>query len=215
MLTRLLLAAVSIVLIAPMTAGATPITFDFAGTLNAAINGTTQFTGSATINGDPTVSNWGTVSGELTNALVSESGGDVSITLNVGGQTVNFANNPQNPYTQATFQAWSVLQGIANPTGEPMVESLWYGAIQSGNPQATFAMSFYDFSANGVSTLSNLRNLNLPLSTGSVFFTATPGGQAEGTITSIALVSTPEPSTLAIFAVLGIAAIAHRSRRNR
>jgi hypothetical protein len=167
----------SVLLIAPRPAGALPITFDFAGTLSTPINGATTFTGSTTINGDPTITNPNGFEGLSVNAMAAESGSDVSITVNVGGQVYTFANSPQNPSTQATFNAFNILQGIGNPNGTPTVESMWKGSVQSGgNVQQSFGMNFYDTNSNGVASLRNLRNMTFPPDTSSVNLQVTSGG---------------------------------------
>jgi hypothetical protein len=192
---------------AQQTVGASPITYDFTGTFGGqAVNGVSQFNGSFTINGDPTVSSSGSV---------NESGSDVSVTVNMGGQLFNFVNQ-QNPDVVATFIAGELPTWIANPTGLPQDQAFVYGATQSGNPIITFGMSFYSPAA--ADQLANLRNFSFPTGTSSVYVTDTSGTSyqwAEGSITSIDLVSTPEPSTLAVFAVLGIAAMVHRRQRRR
>jgi len=208
MLARLSLAiVVSIALSTQRTAGASPITYDFAGTFGGqSLNGISQFNGSFTINGDPTVGSSGSV---------AEGGSDVSLTVNMGGQVYNFVNQ-QNPVIVASFTAGESPAWIANPTGPPQDEAIVSGAIQSGNSLVAFGMSFYSPAA--VDQLANLRNFSFPLGTSSVYVTDTSGGsyqEAEGTITSIELVSTPEPSTLAVFAVLGIAAMVHRRQKRR
>jgi hypothetical protein len=75
-------------------------------------------------------------------------------------------------------------------------------------------MEFY--SPGGSELLSNLRNFQYILNTS----TFNLGGRLlgsnqgiDGTVTSIQLVSTPEPGALAVFAMLGIAGVLHRRQR--
>jgi hypothetical protein len=206
MLARLSLAImVSIVLIGPQTAKSGPITYDFTGTFsgNTAVNGSNQISGSFTINADPTVSPGAT--------SVTESGIDVSITVNSGGYVYNFVSTPQNP-TFATFTAVELQPNLApNLTSQPLFEYRWFGV----NPSLghVFAMDFYN--PGGASELlANVRNLKFNLDSSSFYFSSTllggPNQGGSGTITSITLVSAPEPSTLAAFAMLGIAMIARQ-----
>jgi hypothetical protein len=208
MLARLSVAfVVSIALISPQTVGASPITFDFTGALGPnvqPVDGSRQFSGSFTINGDPTV-NPGSYA-------VSEGGSDVSITLNVGGQVINFVNSPQSPNTSANFYVTQVtLQEKTGPVLED--EFLVSGVTPSGSSTLYFNFSF--FSPATDNQLGNLRNFSLPLDSSSVNLEVSSGTFQGplGTITSIQLVSAPEPSMLAVFAVLGIAAMAHGRRR--
>ena len=111
---------------------AEPITYDFAGNFDQPMNGTTQFSGSFTFNVNPTPSNFGTIGiiqdtiskvGSVSVAQpaaysfsplpsyvpgpapIAEYGNDVSLTVNMGGQTIHYTNTTQNPYF-ATFSAW-------------------------------------------------------------------------------------------------------------
>jgi hypothetical protein len=194
-------------------AWASPITFDFTGTLKAPINGTEQLSGSFTINGDPTPTGW-----PYPLTSVNENGSDVSITVNMGGQVFHF-DNGQNPLTTASFTTgpsptW-IMQGLSGP---PQA-STWIGGGTSssdGSPGAEFGMTFY---SPALLNLTNLRDLSLPLGSGSVYVTTSSsiygiGVAVGGDVTSIELVPTPapEPSTLAIFAALGIATMAYRHR---
>src|SRR5262249_46774541 len=106
---------------------ASPITYDFTGTLNTPMNGTSQFSGSFTFNADPTASDLGILGLNATGTVlaftpgapllpaspIAEYGSNVSLTLNVAGQVMQYTNTPQNP-TLARFTAGRVS------TTEPM-----------------------------------------------------------------------------------------------
>ena len=215
-----LIIVASIALGLARSAGASPITYDFTGNFaGLGLNGLSPFSGTLTINGDPTVS---TISGLPS---VSEARGDVSLTLKAGGQTFEYSNQA-NPASVATFSvgvspSWTMYPGPSayDPSGLPYDEAMIYGAIQGGKSPSSVGISFYNYDPSAVYQLGNLRNFNLPAGTGSIFMTSaigTAGGfVGEGTITSMQLVPTPapEPSTLAVFAALGFAAMAHRRLR--
>jgi len=216
MLNRLsFIIAVSIVLSSQQIVGASPVTYDFTGTLNQPVDGSTTFTGSFTINANPTVNpgaSW-----------VAESGSDVSLTVNLGGRMINYVNTPQFP-DSATFQlAWfsaSFMQAfLIGPPGVAALPELEFsvkgGGANGGN--ITFAMSFDK--PGGVEQLSNPQDVILPLN--SIYVTvedtepypASNQGSA-GSITSIEAVSVPEPSALVVSAMLGIAAMVYRRCHN-
>jgi len=155
------------------------------------LNGISQFNGSFTINGDPTVGSSGSV---------AEGGSDVSLTVNMGGQVYNFVNQ-QNPVIVASFTAGESPAWIANPTGPPQDEAIVSGPYRAEIPSLLFGMSFY--SPRGGRSTRQPEELQLP-----------PGPHRPSTLrilredrtrrprgpsTSIELVSTPEPSTLAVF----------------
>ncbi len=205
MFNRLSLSVAALAVFGTQSTGlADPITYDFSGQFNQPFNGSTQISGSFTFNPNPTLGGY---------SYVSETGSDVSITVNAGGQVYNFVNDPQNPFTSATVNA-DVVPAQYSPPGESEVEIAVLGAMESGNLLASFGMTFY--SPGGLELLQNLRNFNYVLNTSSVSLQVTSQGTLEGgygSVTSIELVSTPEPSTLALFAVFGIAAMVHRSLR--
>lgn len=203
---RSLALAVLIVVVSQKSAGASPITYDFTGTFlqNGMVNGSHQISGSFTINSNPPPSSG------LSPAI--ESGSNVSITINAGGQVYSFANTPQNP-SVATFTAYEWLPGSPpNPmSSQPLIEYAWSGSMPSVNPTLNFWMAFYD--PGGIQSLNNAMNFNYNLVTSSFDFGGSllgSGQGGDGSITSITLVSAPEPSTFAAFTVLGIAAIVHR-----
>lgn len=194
MLARLSLAiVVSIALSSQQTVGASPITYDFTGNLGSS-DQPNPFSGSFTTNGDPTVppaTPWPT-----------EFQTNVSITVNVWGLVLNFVNTGSlNLYALPPWQSTGSV---------PEVELDVMGLSQT----ETFVMTFYGPTADD--QLANLRNLSFPLDSSSVdiaVYWGTTAWKGEGSITSIELVSAPEPSTLAIFSVLGIAAMVHRRCR--
>jgi len=107
MLNRLsFIIAVSIVLSSQQIVGASPVTYDFTGTLNQPVDGSTTFTGSFTINANPTVN-------LVANPYVAEDGSDVSLSVNLGGAydqlrqyaaVVRFSHVPIN-LVQSVFRA--------------------------------------------------------------------------------------------------------------
>ncbi len=210
MIARLSLAIVISIAVGSLdTAGASPITYDFTGDFlaGATFNGTKQFSGSFTVNGDPTLASPSSLG-------VIESGRDVSLTLNVGGQVFSFLNQ-QNPVPGT---ALFVVQAAPVPVGEPGVGPLQLeagvtGTVGNGNSSVDFGLTSYSPAADD--DLANLRTLNFSLGSTSAYFTDISGEtsfESGATITSIQLVSAPEPSTLVVFCVLVIAAIAHRRR---
>jgi len=201
---------VSMALLAPRAIEASPITYDFAGTFNQPVNGSNQFSGSFTIDSNPTVPialpSWDS-------GGVGENGSDVSLTVNMGGQTVNFVNTSQNP-ENATFQAAVIGSGMTGASAPPVsVDFTLQGYLGTNNP---IGLSL-NFSHPGTDLqLADIGNLNSPSFTASVVATNPPGAPSQsvnGSLTSIEQVPAPEPSTLAVFAVMAIAAMAHRRFR--
>ena len=207
--TRLSLAVVATIsLIVASPALASPITYAFTGTLAAPLNGSNQFSGSFTINGDPSVSG--------NPGSVIENGNDVSLALNIGGQKFNIVNQANAP-AAVSFTAGLSPSWIMNPTGPQQDEALISAGMQSTNPLAKFNFGLSFYSPASSDQLDNLRDFSFPIASSSVFAIGTLGGssfQTGGSITSIELVPTPtpEPSTLAIFAVLSVVAMTRRRR---
>ncbi len=195
---------------------ASPITFDFTGILNPSvslpINGTYQISGSFTINSNPPAGPT-TIPGN--GIELTENGSNVSLTVNAGGQTFNFINTSQNPDI-ATFNAIVWPPGSpSNPTTGPFNEIQVAGSQQIGPKLTSFSMSFYNpgattFFANPGSSayVPGSSTFNFTVSTNSV---VDAGGS--GVFSSINAV--PEPSTLIVFAVLGMTALVHGRRRAR
>jgi hypothetical protein len=218
MLNRLsFIIAVSIVLSSQQIVGASPLTYDFTGTLNQPVDGSTTFTGSFTINANPTVWSSATVNPPDLPVMsgVFESGSDISLTVNLGGQMINYVNTPQFPGSaRFSLTTWSDLMnmspGLAGLKG-PLLEFTVGGGANGGN--ITFGMIFE--SPGGVEQLSNLRGVSLPLNTSyvTVYDSSSQQGAA-GSITSIEAVSVPEPSALVVSAMLGIAAMVYRHCHN-
>ncbi len=217
MFHRLSLAiALSVLVSTPQVVLAEPITYAFNGTFKEPFDGSLTFSGTLTINATPTL---GPGSGQLS---VTENGSDVSLSLNLGGQAINFVNTPQNPYSNATFSAFVEWNGASaeNPSGYPEV-AFTAGGVSGGvggnGSTLDFAMTIYSPS---VSTLpANLASLSLPLDTSSFGITYFAEGATQitdtggGVITSMEIVSTLEPNTLVVFAGLGIAALVLRRYR--
>jgi PEP-CTERM motif len=211
MLNRLaLVVAVWVLVDTHRMVAANPITYDFTGTFQQPFDGSTAFSGSLTFNATPTLQD-----ATLQGGGVAETGSDVSLTLNAGGQVFNFNNSPQNP----TSSGVSVFP--SSPLGTlPSVE-LSFGGRNSGaagsGPAISFAVTMYDY---GVAALpySNLASLSFPAYTSSVQLQELTAGGAisggvGGALTSFEAVSTPEPSTLVVFAGLGLAALLRRRCR--
>jgi hypothetical protein len=206
---RLLVVAVLTLLSTHRMVGASPITYDFTGTLNQPVDGSKTFSGSLTINAIPTPA-------EMLGGGVAEDGTDVSLTVRVGGQVLNFINTPQNP-NSVSFQA-----GVTPPNDRdfmPSVATFLVGGMNWGNtgngPTSSFAMNIY--SPPGVESLpANLADVSLVPNTSSVRISDSSGGSSQdsgGGLTSIEIVSSPEPSTLVVFAGLGIAVLVYRRHR--
>jgi PEP-CTERM motif len=202
MLNRVALAVAVLVLIStPRIAVASPITYDFTGTLNQPVDGATTFNGSLTFNATPTGSEV-----PIAGYSVSETGSDVSLTVNVGGQVMNFSNSPQNPHISLMVSA-DVEPNQPLTTTEFSVYGGNDGGATGSGTTGTFFLSFYDVGLGAVP--SNLANLPLPVQGEDTELTV-GSSSSVGTLTSIEVASAPEPSTLAVFAGLGLAALVRR-----
>ncbi|MHC5540591.1 PEP-CTERM sorting domain-containing protein [Singulisphaera rosea] len=206
--SSLLFVVASIALVGGTPALASPLTYAFTGTLQAPVNGSTQFSGSFTFDADPAVVN--APSGASTNpSQVVENGSEVSMTVDAGGQTFHFANDA-DPLSNVSFNAGLTHNSIMDPSSTQQDEA----SMSASDGTNSVGLSFY----SPVVDLHNLRNLPLILNTGSFFIgnLAVGGqtfGQIEGTFSSIEPVNTPEPGSLALFAGIGIAAVAYRRNR--
>jgi hypothetical protein len=228
-----------ILLVIPSIGRADPISFDFTGTLTQPMNGSNQFSGSFTINADPIAANIGFLGNNGYGILtftptepqsdpserrgIAEYSSDVSIRLNVGGNTINYVNKAQNP-TLATFSAGSVQLGnhVTSNTSFTDMVALW-GNSTTENPGNSFTNN--SFTLNFVATpdtifsnlapghVSNLRAFNFSARVDSVGGATAAGVPWSGTITSLVEVPAPEPSTLVVFAVLGAAVMGARRCR--
>jgi hypothetical protein len=209
MLSRLALVFAVLVLVeTPLMVAANPITYDFSGTFSQPFDGSTAFSGSATFNATPTPQD-----ATWDGAGWNETGSDVSLTLNAGGQVFNFGNSPQD-----TFVGARVSVGPSSPLGTlpSLALSLFGYAGASGiGTSTTFGVTMYSY---GIGTVPpNLASLSFPVYTSTVVLQelseGTISGGAGGALTSFEMVSTPEPSTLVIFASLGVAALVHHRCR--
>jgi hypothetical protein len=204
--------AISLALVAPQAIEASPITYDFSGTFNQPINGSTQFSGTFTIDSNPTIlislPSW-------ESGGVGENGADVSLTAHIGGQTIDFVNTSQNP-ENAMFEA--AVLGTGEVTRDPAPPSVDFSlqGYSGTNDRMAFTLSFTRPGTHY--ELAELTSLASPSYTSSVTVNYDPGGQTQqvdGSLTSIELVSAPEPSMLAVFGVMAIAGMAHwRLRRS-
>jgi hypothetical protein len=125
--------------------------------------------------------------------------------VNVGGQALTFANSPQNPYVSLTV-GWNDDVDQAPVTGAPIAEFSVDGVNAGSGTTAKFFMAFYGSDLSVLPTIQAGMVLGAPdveLSVGSGSLVE----GSEGTITSIQEVPAPEPSTLAIFTGLSVAAL--------
>jgi hypothetical protein len=221
MLNRLHCAlAASIILVTPSIVTANPITYDFSGTFDTPINGTDQFSGSFTIDVNPTATYYSSPAYPTVSPWsVSENGTDVSLTVTIGGQTTNYVNTPgsfnlaslwvgQNPSNYELDPSGDVIRVAGSPAYSDPGINPGFGLVLN-NPTDVI------FSQMGPNNVVNLQNFDFSaLNVGMASYTNESGVLDDGTITSVEAVPAPEPSTLAVFAMLGIAAIVHRRRRN-
>jgi hypothetical protein len=194
-----LVLAVSVLVSTPRLVVADPITYDFTGTFSQPFDGSKTFNGSLTFNATPTT-------GDSSDSL----------TVNVGGQVLTFSNSPQNPNVSLTVGA-----DVEPNTTTPTVEFSFVGSIEGNDTSRTFGVTMYDYGLGAVP--SNLASLNLPLYTSTALLQEitvnNSTGEVEsvtggsGVLTSYEAVSTPEPSTVVIFAGLALAAIVRGHRR--
>lgn len=195
MLPRLaLVVAVSVVLGTPRMVMADPIKWDFTASLNKPVDGSKAMSGSITFGGT---------------SILELGVNDVSVTLNLGGQVFNFQDNPQDSSSGTVsfdviqsqpFQSWP-----GGPS-EPIAE-FYLSAI---NNQVKFFMTDY---VSGISLnppfspTANFSAADLLHGDAGFNFSLNATEGAVGSITSMELVPTPEPSALFIFAGLGVAAM--------
>ena len=210
MLNRLA-AALSILVLActQQMVWASPVTFDFTGTLLQPIDGSSTFSGSFTVNPNPTV--------QPGTGSAAEFGADVSAVLTLGGQSTNFVNTPQYPQLVQVLvntQAGEFWPG----TGAPTTEFALLGALSAGTPR--FAITLY--TPGGSNLLTNLANLTLPaIHSDSIDVADNSGGNGGGTVesvgglTSLTLVTAPEPATILVYlaVIAGLVARGWRSVR--
>jgi hypothetical protein len=219
---RFCVLAASMLLGIPSIVTANPVTYNFTGTLTTPVNGSNQFSGSFTINANATVGNTG-LSAPYFPYWISENGNDVSMTVTLGGQTTTYANTSQ-------YQNLATLTAAVNPaslpaSGNPSGDVVTVGGVPAYSDPGYnpgFFVSFTSptdpiFSQLRPNNVANLLNFNFSSTANSdhAQFTNTSGVIDDGTITSIAEVPAPEPSALAVFAMLGVAAIVHHRHRRR
>lgn len=186
---------------APSVAWADPITYDFTGTLGQPYDGTTSFSGSFTINN-------ATVSGGY---VVGDEAGS-SMTLHFGNDVVTYTNNPQDPNSEFGI---SVMPSSApsSPEGPPWYEIEVIGQTQTpgiGN----FGITSYVYNTP-LASVTSLQNLPFPSDSTSAYMSLPNGGGTFGSISSIELVPSPEPSTIVVFGLLAVGLVANRIRHRR
>lgn len=212
MLARLSLALViSIALVAPQAIEASPITYDFTGTLNQPINGSSQFSGSFTIDSSNPNGGGGVITPGGSGTVIGENGDQVSMTVHLGGQRIDFVNTPQGP-NSARFEA---IGGVAievplPPMAAPTVVFSVAGRALTSD-QIEFTLNFTrPGTAPELADLTSFASSSYP---SSVSVTGNWGGQSqatEGTLTSIEQVSAPEPTALVVFGAMALGAMALR-----
>src|SRR5262249_16870704 len=139
------------------------------------VKGSKSFSGSLTINATPTMA-----PGQ---SLVTENGSDVSLTVIVGGQAINFVNSSQNPHAGVTFTADVVPTELEQPQGHPETEFFVTAGNAGNGITGTFYMSFYSL---GVGILpANLASLPLDPEISSVGLSIGSSGGSSGVVTSI------------------------------
>ena len=182
----------------PQSIQASPITFAFTGTLLEPVNGYSSFSGIFTVESNPNPPPGFT--------SVTEQGVDVSATLNIGGQVINYANTtPDSLFVQAMVNAQPGIP-ILNGSNVATTEFGLFGGNSTGPNR--FAITLYTPAVND--WLTNLATLALPaIHSDSFFFSGASGDPDDyGSITSLTLVPAPEPATilvyLTILAALGL-----------
>ena len=178
--------------------------------------------GSFTINGDPTVPPGASPTGSPWNTtLLSEGGSDVSLTVNLGPssgwQVLNYSNSPSNPW------AAQANVSVGYPGGSTSDTLLAVTGLASDNNGSSYKFSVDLLVPAAKASLANLRTFGTPLMN-----VALPGGTSDwgysvdpylvesrsGTLTSVRIVSTPEPSSIVIFTAIAVAAMI-QARRGR
>jgi PEP-CTERM motif len=211
---------------------ASPIAYDFSGTLAQPINGSTAFSG--------TVSFESTVTGFSNGNFFSSSVG-AHATVIVGGQSYEFVDHSfsaQGSPSTYEFDANSKGQGdnftfvgpisasvVPSPTNPTSSDANAQGAammLHLGDPSGTaFPSSSPNLPALNLSSFS-IRDLSvtiIPPSPGGMNTdpTTASGTTVSGTITSLTLEpqAVPEPTTLALFAMIGFGVAVRWKLRQR
>jgi hypothetical protein len=173
----------------PQSLRANPITFAFNGTLLEPVNGSSTFSGFFTVNSNPNPQPGFT--------SVTEQGMDVSATLNIGGQVINYINTAQNTgFIEATVNAEPGIP-MLNGSNASTTEFGLFGG--SSNGPNRFDITLYNPGVND--WLTNLASLTLPAIHSDSFFFSDASGDPDdyGSITSLTLVPAPEPATILVY----------------
>ena len=211
-------------------AGAGPITYAFTGALAQPFHGATDFSGTFTFNTATNAGNEGYFGSSVpgsslqfynspTNSglgSIGESGADVAIKVNIGGQEYEYQNTPQDP-NRATFTANQYPELIGtNPNRYQYIDHINIeGAGASSNPGNSFSNGSFSisFQTNSDPIFANLTDGQVANLTAFPISTATYRGVetadnagtlyiGDQSISSIEVVATPEPSSLAVFTLL-------------
>jgi len=190
---------------------AAPLTYAFTAEMDLPVpwlGNTTQVTGELSLDDDPATMRE-TIEG------FAQSGNHVSLKLDIGGHQVTLRNSDEN-FTSIVFQS-----GPSTSPGLPGIVSLRATSFDSalGKNLDFFWTTYIDPPSGGY---SDFRNLDLgsflPSSSNLLSIRrdaeSSVGYQANGKFTSIHLVTTPEPNTLAGFLMLGMGAIWLRRSTN-
>ena len=131
---------------------------------------------------------------------------------------MNFINTAQTP--SAFFEAQLIPSNSSvDPSGDLVAVSGDSFDANSRIDEGSFSLFIYNrvdgiFSHLTPDGVANLRNFNFSgFDQGDVLYQSASGEQIRGTLTSIEAVTAPEPGMLAIFAMLGCAAIVDKRHR--
>jgi len=190
---------------------ASPLTYAFTGELARPVpwlGNSTHLSGELTLDDDPATM-------EETIQGFRQSGNEVSLKLDIGGHQVTLDNHDKST-SHVTFQS-----GSSTSPGLPGVVTLHAYSLNSalGKDLDFFWTTYINPPSGGYSDFRNL-DLGSFLQSSSILLSINQGSepptglQTQGVVTSIHLVTTPEPSTLAGFLVLGMGAIWLRRTTN-
>jgi hypothetical protein len=192
-----------ILLALPPAIQAGPMSFNFSGTLPSPVYGTSQFTGSLSFDSNPIVS--GGVGSEKS-AVVT--GSDISLMVDVGGHEIKFGSAELSARQESQHGSfWDYVEVDGGLGNDPYLTGIRLGFgpqpdtlfpnVSAGVPIELRAFNFLD---------------GLP---GVAVYYNSAASRAPATITSFEPAPIPEPSTILIYAGMGVAAMISRHRRKR